>query len=139
MQQYIPLAKVTKNISKVNIEQITSEVKKLKIHYQRQFNISRKLVLGPKLFSGGPLSIKPLYPFLNPFLCFSHPETATCKSELLLFPFIKRNFIPHTFCNNKTYILLSLSNQELTFILAFYRLVNICTSEYILKNFFAFL
>ena len=120
------------------MEQVSLEVKKLKIHYQRQFNISRKLVLGPKLFSGGPLSIKPLYPFLNPFLCFSHPETATCKSELLLFPFIKRNFIPHTFCNNKTYILLSLSNQELTFILAFYRLVNICTSEYILKNFFAF-
>ena len=33
---YIHLAKVTKKISKVNIEQITSEVKKLTIHYQRQ-------------------------------------------------------------------------------------------------------
>ena len=48
MKQYIHLAKVTK-ISKVNTEQITSEVKELKIHYQRQFNSSRKLVFVRKL------------------------------------------------------------------------------------------
>ena len=90
------------------------------------------LLSGPtfhKLFSSLSISIT----------LFSHSETHTYKSELFPFPLTKCNFIPHTFCNNKTYILFSLRNQELTFMLAFYRLVNICTSEYILKNFFCFL
>ena len=32
-----------------------------------------------------------------PITLFSHPEATTCKSDLLPFPFIKCNFIPHTF------------------------------------------
>ena len=68
-----------------------------------------------------------------PITLFSHPETATCKSDLLPFPFIKCNFIPYTFFT-KTHFLLSFSNQELTFILAFYRLVNINTSDNFQKN-----
>ena len=53
----------------------------LKTVEQRQFNLSRNLVLGTTLFSGGPLSLQPPYPILYPFLCFSHPETATWKKE----------------------------------------------------------
>ena len=45
-----------------------------------------RAVIGTELFSGGPLSLQPPYPILYPFLCFSHPETATCKTELLRFP-----------------------------------------------------
>ena len=52
----------------VNIEHITSEVKKLKIYYQRQFNFSRKLVFMQKLFPWGPLSIKSSYHYLYPLL-----------------------------------------------------------------------
>ena len=101
VKQYIHLAKVTK-ISKVNTEQITSEVKKLKIHYQRQFNVSRKfafmhktLLLGCTFHQTLSLSV--------PITLFPHPETATCKSDLLLFPFIKCNFIPHTFFTENTH------------------------------------
>ena len=94
---YIHLAKVTKTISKVNIEQITSEVKKLKIHYQRQFNISRKLVLMHRTISLGYTFHQTLLSLSVPITLFSHPETATCKSDQLPFPFIKCNLIPHTF------------------------------------------
>ena len=48
--------------------------------------LSRNLVLGTTLFSGGPLSLQPPYPILYPFLCFSHPETATWKKERRRFP-----------------------------------------------------
>ena len=133
MKQYIHLAKVTKKISKVNIEQITSEVKKLTIHYQRQLNISRKLVFMHKTL---PLRYTFCQTFLSlsvPITLFSHPATATCKSDLLPFPFIKCNFIPHTFFTENT-ILLSLSNEELTFILVFYRLMSINTSENFFKK-----
>ena len=64
---------------------------------------------------------------------FSHPEIATFKSDLLPFAFIKCNFIPHTFFTENT-ILLSLSNEELTFILVFYRLMSINTSENFFKK-----
>ena len=97
---YIHLAKVTK-ISK-NIEQITSEVKKLKIHYQRQFSISRKLVFMHRTPSLG-CTFHQTLPLSVPITLFSHSETATCKSDLLPFPFIKRNFIPHTFFTENTH------------------------------------
>ena len=102
MKRYIHLAKVTKKISKVNIEQITSEVKKLKIHYQRHFNISRKLVFMHKTLPLGSTFYKTLSLFI-PITLFSHPETAACKSDLLPFPFIKCNFIPHTFFTKNTH------------------------------------
>ena len=99
---YIHLAKATK-ISKVNTEQITSEVKKLKIHYKRQFNISRKLVLMHKTLPLGCTFHRTFSSLSVPITLFSHPKTATCKSDLLLFPFIKCNFIPHTFFTEKTH------------------------------------
>ena len=99
---YIHLAKVTKKISKVNIEQITSEVKKLKIHYQRQFNISRKLVFMCKTLALGSTFHK-ILSLSAPITLFSHPETANCKSDPLPFPFIKCNLIPHTFFTENTH------------------------------------
>ena len=128
MKQYIHLAKVTKKISKVNIEQITSEVKKLKIYYQRQFNISRKLVFIHKTLPLGCTFHQTFLSLSVPITLFSHPEIGTCKSDLLPFPFIKCNFIPHTFFIENT-ILLSLCNEELTLILAVYRLMNINISD----------
>ena len=103
VKQYIHLAKVTKRISKVNIEQITSEVKKLTIHYQRQLSISRKLVFMHKTL---PLRYSFCQTFLSlsvPITLFSHPATATCKSDLFPFPLIKCNFIPHTFFTENTH------------------------------------
>ena len=44
-------------------------------------NISRKLVLGTELFSGGLLSLQPPYPILYPFLCFSHPVHSSAEHE----------------------------------------------------------
>ena len=102
VQQYIPLAKVTKKISKVNIEQITSEVKKLKIHYRRQLNISRKLVFTHKTLLLG-CTFHQTLSLSVPITLFPHPETATCKSDLLPFPFIKCNFIPHTLFTENTH------------------------------------
>ena len=100
---YIHLANVTKRISKVNIEQITSEVKKLKIHYQRQFNITRKLVFMHKTLPLGSTFHKTFLSLSVPITLFSHPETAPCKSDLLPFSFIKYNFIPHTFFTENTH------------------------------------
>ena len=100
---YIHLAGVTKKISKVNIEQITSEVKKHKIHYQRQFNISRNLVFMHRTLSLGYTFHQTLLSLSVPITLFSHPKTATCKSDLLPFPFIKCNFIPHTFFTENTH------------------------------------
>ena len=94
---YIHLAKVTKKISKVNIKQITSEVKKLKILYQKQFNISRKLAFMHKTLPLGCIFHQTFLALSVSITLFSHPETATCKSNLLPFLFIKCNFIPHTF------------------------------------------
>ena len=65
---------------------------------------ARKLVLGTELFSGGPLSLPPPYPILYPFLCFCHPETATCKTELLRFPSSSAIAFHIPSCNNKSYI-----------------------------------
>ena len=61
-------------------------------------------MLGTELFSGGPLSLQPPYPILYPFLCFSHPETATCKTELLRFPSSSAIAFHIPSCNNKSYI-----------------------------------
>ena len=61
-------------------------------------------MLGTELFSGGPLSLPPPYPILYPFLCFSHPETATCKTELLRFPSSSAIAFHILSCNNKSYI-----------------------------------
>ena len=61
-------------------------------------------MLGTELFSGGPLSLQPPYPILYPFLCFSHPETATCKTELLRFPSSSVNAFHIPSCKNKSYI-----------------------------------
>ena len=61
-------------------------------------------MLGTELFSGGPLSLQPPYPILYPFLCFSHPETATCKTELLRFPSSSAIAFHILSCNNKSYI-----------------------------------
>ena len=61
-------------------------------------------MLGTELFSGGPLSLQPPYPVLYPFLCFSHPETATCKTELLCFPSSSAIAFHILSCNNKSYI-----------------------------------
>ena len=127
MKLYIHLAKVTKTISKVNIEQITSEVKKLKIHYQRQFNISRKLVFMHRTLSLGYTFHQTLLSLSVPITLFSHPETATCKSDLLPFPFIKCNFILHTFFTEHTHPVF-LKQPRIDFYLAFYRLVNINVS-----------
>ena len=68
-----------------------------------------------------------------PITLFSHPQTATYRADLLPLPLIKCNSVPYTFFTEN--ILLSLSNQKLTFILAFYRLVNINTSENVFKKF----
>ena len=38
-----------------------------------------------------------------PNTLFSHSETATCKSDLLAFPFIKCNAVPHTFFAENTH------------------------------------
>ena len=102
VKQYIHLAKVTKKISKVNIEQITSEVKKLKIHYQRQLNIARKHVFMHKTL---PLvsSFHKTLSLSVPITLFSHAERATSKSDLLPFLFIKCNFFPHTFFTENTH------------------------------------
>ena len=61
-------------------------------------------MLGTELFSGGPLSLQPPYPILYPFPCFSHPETATCKTELLRFPSSRAIAFHILSCNNKSYI-----------------------------------
>ena len=61
-------------------------------------------MLGTELFSGGPLSLQPPYPILYPFLCFSHPETATCKTELLRFPSSSAIAFHILSCYNKSYI-----------------------------------
>ena len=103
VKQYIHLTKVTKTISKVNKEQITSEVKKLKIHYQRQFNIARKLLFMHKTLPLGSTFHKIFSPHSVPFTFFSHPETATCKSDLLPFPFMKCNIFLHTFFMENTH------------------------------------
>ena len=102
VKQYIHLAKVTKRISKVNLEQVTSEVKKLTIHYQRQLNISRKLVFMHKTLALGS-ALHKILSLSAPITLFSYPETATCKSDLLPFPFIKSNSIPHTFFTENTH------------------------------------
>ena len=99
---YIHLAKVTK-ISKVNIAHSTSEVKKLKIHYQKQFSISRKLVFMHKTLPLGCIFHHTLLSLSVSITLFSHPETATCKSDLLPFLFVKCNFIPHTFFTENTH------------------------------------
>ena len=103
MKLYIHLAKITKKILKVSIEQITSEIKKHKIHYQRQVNISRKLVFMPKTLPLGCTFHQTFLSLSVPITLFSYPETATCKSDLLPFPFIKCNFIPHTFFTENTH------------------------------------
>ena len=61
-------------------------------------------MLGTELFSGGPLSLPPPYPILYPFLCFSHPETSTCKTELLRFPSSSVNAFHIPSYKNKSYI-----------------------------------
>ena len=100
---YIHLAKVTEKISKVNIEHITSEVKKLKVHYQKQFNISRKLVFMHKTLLLGCIFHQTFLSLSVSITLFSHPETTICKSDLLPFLFIKDNFIPHTFFTENTH------------------------------------
>ena len=50
------------------------------------FKVFQNDCVSTKLFSGGLLSLQPPYPILYPFLCFSRPENATCKTELLRFP-----------------------------------------------------
>ena len=92
----------TKKISKVNLEQITSEIKKLKIHYQRQLNITRKHVFMHKTL---PLvsSFHKTLSLSVPITLFSHAERATSKSDLLPFLFIKCNFFPHTFFTENTH------------------------------------
>ena len=103
VKQYIHLAKVTKRISKVNLEQVTSEVKKLTIHYQRQLNISRKLVFMHKTLPLGYTFCQTFLSLSVPMTLFSHLERATYKSDLLPFTFIKCNFIPHTFFTENTH------------------------------------
>ena len=108
---------------------------KLKIHYQRQLNISRKLVFMHKTL---PL----VSTFHKTFLSLSVPIT--------LFPILKQPLISQTYFlfpfQNvisflipsllKIHIPLSLNNQELTFTLAFYTVkVNIYTSDNFFKNF----
>ena len=84
-------------ISKVSIEQITLEVKKLKVHHERQFNISWKLAFMHKTLPLASTFHKTFLSLSVPITFFSHPETATYKWDLLPFSFIKCNFIPHTF------------------------------------------
>ena len=70
----------------------------------------------------------------SPITLFSHPETASCKSDLLPLPFIKCNFVPHTFFTENTHpTFLKQSRTDL--LLAFCRLVNINTSDNFLKKF----
>ena len=103
MKQYINLATVTKKISKVNIKQSTSEVKKLKIHYRRQFDISRKLVFMHKTLPLGSTSHETFSSCSVPITLFPHPETATCKSDPLPSPSIKCNFMSHIFFTENTH------------------------------------
>ena len=72
-----------------------------------------------------------------PITLFSHPKTATCKSDLLLFPFIKCNFIPHTFFTKKTHrIFLKQPRTDL-----YISILQIGEHKYVIisKNTFAFL
>ena len=63
-----------------------------------------------------------------PIILFFHPKMSPVSQAYFTFP--SQNEIPFlTPSLLKTHFLLSLSNQELTFILAFYRLVNINTSD----------
>ena len=80
-----------------------SKVKKLKIHYQRQFNILRKCIFRHKTLPLESTFHKTFLSLSVPITLFSHPETATCKSDLLAFPFIKCNTIPHTFFAENTH------------------------------------
>ena len=68
-----------------------------------------------------------------PITLFFHPKKPPISQIYFLFP--SENAIPFLIPSLlKTHILLSLSNQELTFILAFYRLVNINTSDNFFKK-----
>ena len=103
VKQYIHLAKVTKKISKVNIEQITSEVKKLKIHYQRQFNISRTLVFMHKTLLLGSSFHKTFLSLSVPICSPILKQPPVSQAYFLSFPFIKCNFIPQTFFTKNTH------------------------------------
>ena len=94
--------KLTKLI-KGQHRQITSEIKKVKSHYQKQFNISRKLVFMNKTLPLGSIFLKTFSSYSVSITLFSHPETATCKSDLLPYPFIKCDFIPHIFFTENTH------------------------------------
>ena len=83
--------------------QIALKVNKLKIHYQRQFNISRKLVFMHKTLPLGYTFCQTFLSLSVPMTLFSHLERATYKSDLLPFPFIKCNFIPHIFFTENTH------------------------------------
>ena len=59
---------------------------------------------------------------------FFHPKKPPASQAYFLFP--SQNAVPFLIPSLlKTHFLLLLSNQELTFILAFYRLVSINTSD----------
>ena len=64
-----------------------------------------------------------------PIILFFHPKMSPVSQAYLIFS--SQNEIPLLTPSDllKTHFLLSLSNQELTFILAFYRLVSINTSD----------
>ena len=92
--------------------EITSEAMKLKIHYQRQFNISRKLVFMHKTLPLGSSFHKTLslsVPICSPIL------KQPLVSQSYFFPSynVISFLIPSLL---KTHILLSVSNQKLTFI-----------------------
>ena len=63
-----------------------------------------------------------------PITLFFHPKKPPVSQKYFLFP--SQNAIPFLITSLlKTHFLLSLSNQELTFMLAFYRLVSINTGD----------
>ena len=64
-----------------------------------------------------------------PIILFFHPKMSPVSQTYLIIS--SQNEIPLLTPSDllKTHFLLSLINQELTFILAFYRLVNINTSD----------
>ena len=63
-----------------------------------------------------------------PITVFFHPKKPPVSQTYFLFP--SQNAIPFLIpSSRKTHFLLPLSNKELTFILTFYRLVSLNTSE----------
>ena len=97
--------------------------------YRLRYEESPNLVLTmhKTLFSGCTFH-KPFYYFLYQLLCSPILKQPPVNQTYFLFPHKMQFHSSYLLCW-KLHILLSLSNEELMFILAFYRLVSINTSD----------